>query len=59
MKPERIFMSVLFPAPFSPRIPWMEEEGTSREIPAFAWTWPKVLWMLAQLDLHGQLLSRP
>ena len=36
-------MSVLLPAPFSPRIPRMEAGGTSIEIPALARTGPKVL----------------
>ena len=45
MNPESIFMSVLFPAPFSPRMPWIEAGGTSRDIPAFARTEPKVFLM--------------
>ena len=45
-KPERIFMRVLLPAPFSPRMPSMEADLTVSEMPAFAWTGPNVLWML-------------
>ena len=44
-KPDSIFMSVLLPAPFSPRTPWMVPAGTERVIPSLALTGPKCLWM--------------
>ena len=38
-------MSVLLPAPFSPRTPWTVPAGTLKLMPSLARTGPKCLWM--------------
>src|SRR3990172_3634888 len=45
MKPERTFINVLLPAPFSPRMPWIVPASTLRLIPSLAWTGPNHFWM--------------
>ena len=56
-KPDNIFMSVLFPAPFSPRMPWMEAEGISSEIARVRADRAECLIDVAQLDQHSPFLS--
>src|SRR3972149_10215338 len=45
INPERIFMRVLLPAPFSPSTPWIVPEGMTRRISSLASTSPKCLWI--------------
>jgi hypothetical protein len=45
VKAERTFISVLLPAPFSPRRPRIVPASATRLMPSFARTGPKDLWM--------------
>ncbi len=51
-KPDRIFMSVLLPAPFSPKIPWIVPAGTVRADPVVRFDGPEVLVDIGQSDFH-------
>ncbi len=50
-------MSVLLPAPFSPRMPWMVPAGTERLMPSLALTGPKCLRM--SLSWTSTILGTP
>src|SRR5271156_912644 len=41
--PAMIFISVLFPAPFSPATPWIEPGRSAKSTPRNAWTPPNAL----------------
>src|SRR5699024_8596178 len=43
LTPLKTFMSVDFPAPFSPQIPWISPRRTSSETPSRAFTGPKLI----------------